>query len=40
MLDLTNNRLQATRSARQLSTCPVEQRIAATLLRLAEKLGE
>lgn len=41
VLDLTNSRLQATQErVRQLSAYPVEQRIAATLLRLAEKLGE
>jgi len=41
VLDLTNSRLQATQErVRQLSAYPVEQRIAATLLRLAEKLGD
>ena len=41
VLDLTNSRLQAAQErVRQLSAYPIEQRIAATLLRLAAKLGE
>jgi CRP-like cAMP-binding protein len=41
VLDLTASRLQAAQErVRQLSAYPVEQRIAATLLRLAGKLGD
>jgi CRP-like cAMP-binding protein len=41
VLDLTTARLQeAQETVRQLSAHPVEQRIAATLLRLADKLGQ
>lgn len=41
VLDLTAERLQSAQErVRQLSTYPVEQRIAATLLQLAEKLGD
>lgn len=41
VLDLTASRLQAAQArVRQLSAYSVEQRIAATLLRLAEKLGQ
>lgn len=40
VLDLTAERLQSAQErVRQLSAYPVEQRIAATLLQLAEKLG-
>jgi len=41
VLDITAIRLQeAQETVRQLSAHPVEQRLAATLLKLAEKLGE
>lgn len=41
VLDLTTHRLQSAQErVRQLSAYSVEQRIAATLLRLAEKLGD
>jgi CRP/FNR family transcriptional regulator, nitrogen oxide reductase regulator len=41
VLDLTAARLQeAQETVRQLSAYPVEQRIAVTLLKLADKLGE
>jgi len=41
VLDITANRLQETQeTVRQLSTQTVEQRIAAVLLKLAQRLGE
>ena len=41
VLDMTADRLQAAREmVRQLSTQPADERIAAVLLKLAEKLGE